>query len=150
MNRSPVRPCPSPNWRERRRQQDLALLRHEQWQDFGEEGAPPLVRHQLRSPLLFPASLGGPIRLDNWRTRSWYPAVDAAGVERRGPYALRHTAITSWLAAGVPIFDVARYAGTSLTMVEKTYGHLAVGSEELARQRLDAYRQRLGQEWATP
>jgi integrase len=103
---------------------------------------------QLRSPLVFPAARGGSIRLDNWRHREWYPALDAAGVERRGPYVLRHTAVTSWLAAGVPIFDVSRYAGTSLQMIEKTYGHLAVGSEALARERLDAYRQRLGQEWA--
>jgi integrase len=104
---------------------------------------------QLRSPLVFAAPRGGPIRIDNWRHRDWYPALEAAGVERRGPYALRHTAVTSWLAAGVPIFDVSRYAGTSLGMIERTYGHLARGSEELARQRIDAYRQCLGQESAT-
>jgi integrase len=104
---------------------------------------------RIDSPLVFAAQRGGRIRLDNWRHREWYPALEAAGIERRGPYALRHTAITSWLAAGVPIFDVSRYAGTSLQMIERTYGHLARGSEELARQRIDAYRQRLGQERAT-
>jgi integrase len=95
---------------------------------------------RIDTPLVFPTPRGGPIRLDNWRHRDWYPALEAAGVARRGPYALRHTAITSWLAAGVPIFDVSRYAGTSLLMIERTYGHLARGSEELARQRIDAYR----------
>ena len=104
---------------------------------------------RIDTPLVFATPRGGPIRLDNWRHRDWYPALEAAGVARRGPYALRHTAITSWLAAAVPIFDVSRYAGTSLVMVERVYGHLAVGSEELARQRIDAYRQRLGQERAT-
>ena len=105
---------------------------------------------RIDTPLVFATPRGGPLRLDNWRHREWYPALDAAGVARRGPYALRHTAVTSWLAAGVPIFDVSRYAGTSLLMIERTYGHLARGSEELARQRIDAYRQRLGQESATP
>jgi integrase len=104
---------------------------------------------RIDTPLVFAAPRGGPVRLDNWRHRDWYPALDAAGVARRGPYALRHTAVTSWLAAGVPIFDVSRYAGTSLLMIERVYGHLARGSEELARQRIDAYRQRLGQESAT-
>lgn len=108
---------------------------------------------QLHSPLLFPAPQGGPIRLDNWRKREWIPALYAAGVEYRRPYALRHTAISHWLAAGVPIFDVSRYAGTSLQQIEKTYGHLVAGSVESARARIDAFREyeleRLGVEQAS-
>jgi integrase len=79
-------------------------------------------------PLLFPAPQGGPIRLNNWRRRDWLPALYGAGVEYRRPYALRHTGISWWLAAGIPIFDVSRYAGTSLQMIERTYGHLVSGS----------------------
>ena len=97
---------------------------------------------QLRSPLLFPAPQGGPIRLNNWRRRDWVPALYGAGVDYRPPYAMRHTAISHWLAAGVPIFDVSRYAGTSLQMVERVYGHLVAGSTENARARLDAFRER--------
>jgi integrase len=108
---------------------------------------------QLRSPLIFPAPQGGPIRLNNWRKREWVPALYGAGVEYRRPYALRHTAISRWLAAGVPIFDVSRYAGTSLQMIERTYGHLVAGSAESARARLDAFREleldRLGVEQAS-
>ena len=48
----------------------------------------------------------------------------------------------------MPIFDVARYAGTSVQMIERTYGHLARGSEEHARRLLSAYAERLGQERA--
>ena len=64
-------------------------------------------------------------------------------------YALRHTFATNARAAGVPRFDVARYMGTSLAMIDRTYGQLVHGSEELARQaRLvrgadDAFRSRL-------
>lgn len=110
------------------------------------EALPP----RLDTRLVFPAARGGHIDLHNWRAREWYPALDAAGLGRCGPYALRHTFVTNALAAGVPIFDVARYAGTSVEMIEKTYGHLARGSEEHARTLLDTYsRRRLGQDWAT-
>jgi hypothetical protein len=43
-----------------------------------------------------------------------------------------------------PATSVAQALRNSQRVVDQ-----AVGSEELARQRLDAYRQRLGQEWAT-
>jgi integrase len=108
------------------------------------EAIPP----RLDTRLLFPAARGGYIGLDSWRSREWYPALDAAGLARRGPYALRHTFITNALAAGVPIFDVARYAGTSVQMIERTYGHLAKGSEEHARALLADYSRRLGQDRA--
>jgi len=58
--------------------------------------------------------------------------------ERR-PYDLRHS-FASWaLAAGVPAYDVARYTGTSVRMLDLTYGHLVKGSEAVAVSRLDAY-----------
>jgi integrase len=40
---------------------------------------------RIDTPLLFPAPRGGYIALDTWRTREWYPALDAAGIVRRGP-----------------------------------------------------------------
>jgi integrase len=69
------------------------------------------------------------------------PALDAAGLPRRRIYDLRHTAISHWLAAGLGSFEVARFMGTSVRMVDLTYGHLVSGSELDARRRLD--------EWAT-
>jgi integrase len=108
------------------------------------ERVPP----RLDTRIVFPAARGGYIGLDSWRSREWYPALEAAGLDRRGPYALRHTFVTNALAAGVPIFDVARYAGTSVLMIERTYGHLAKGSETHARDLLAAYSERLGQDRA--
>jgi integrase len=43
---------------------------------------------RLDTPLLFPAPRGGYIGLDTWRTREWYPALEAAGIRRRGPQPL--------------------------------------------------------------
>ena len=75
---------------------------------------------RLDTTLLFPAAQGGYIGLDTWRTREWYPALDAAGIERRGPYHLRHTFATETLAAGVSTFELARLMGTSLAMIDRT------------------------------
>lgn len=101
---------------------------------------------RLDTPLLFPAAKGGHIGLDAWRTREWYPALDAAGLAKRGPYALRHTFATEALAAGVSTFELACVMGTSVAMVDRTYGHFARDSEASIRARLDARAERSGVE----
>jgi integrase len=95
---------------------------------------------RIDTPLVFPAAEGGHIALDNWRTREWYPALDAAGIAKRGPYALRHTFATEALAAMPPLttFELSRLMGTSLAMIDRTYGHLARDSEDSIRARLNA------------
>src|SRR5262249_8427815 len=82
---------------------------------------------RLDTTLVFPAAMGGYIDLDNWRLRYWYPALEAAGVHRRGPYALRHTFATEALAAGASTVDLAEMMGSSQEMIERHYGHLAKG-----------------------
>jgi integrase len=109
------------------------------------ESLPP----RLDTPLLFPAPAGDYVSLDNWRTREWYDALDAAGIEKRGPYHLRHTFATEALAAGVSIFELARLMGTSVKMIDRTYGHLAEDSEEAIRARLEARADRTGVELAS-
>jgi integrase len=64
--------------------------------------------------------------------------LEAAGVEQRGPYALRHTFATEALAAGVSTFELARLMGTSVAMIDRTYGHLARDSHDAILARLDA------------
>jgi integrase len=76
--------------------------------------------------------------IENWRSRAWYPALEAAGISKRGPYHLRHTFATEALAAGVSTFELSRVMGTSLQMIDQHYGHLARDSEESIRARLDA------------
>jgi integrase len=75
----------------------------------------------------------------NWRKREWNPALDAAGVPHRTPYELRHTFATNALAAGINIFELARFMGTSVKMINSTYGRLAQGSGEAARRKLDSF-----------
>lgn len=93
---------------------------------------------RIDTPLLFPAPEAGHLDLDNWRMRRWTPALKAAGVRVRGPYATRHTFATNALAAGVSIFDLSRLMGTSVEMIDRTYGHWAQGTADHLRVLLSA------------
>ena len=52
---------------------------------------------------------------------------------------LRHTHATMSLAAGVSLFSLARRMGTSVELIDRTYGHLASDAEDYERALLDAY-----------
>jgi hypothetical protein len=89
---------------------------------------------------LFPATRGGHMELNKWRTRAWVPALRAAGLYtcpecertmetvRRGVYG-----------CGVSLFALSRRMGTSLAMIDATYGYLAPDAEDRERELLDAY-----------
>jgi integrase len=92
------------------------------------------------SRLLFPAPHGGYIDLHNFRPRHWRPAQIAVGIDPiRRPYDLRHTYATFALRAGISIFDLSRFMGASLAMIDKHYGHLARDGRDHAVALLDAY-----------
>src|SRR5205807_6404837 len=91
------------------------------------------------SALLFLSLRGGHVDLHNLRNRDWKPAQRAAGITPlRRVYDLRHTFATFALRAGISTFDLSRYMGTSLTMIDRHYGHLASDGRERAIKLLDA------------
>jgi integrase len=73
--------------------------------------------------LIFPAPNGGYIDLDNWRARVWKQALEAAGVEYRPLYQMRHTYATLALAAGADIYWVSKQLGH--TNIHTTLKHYA-------------------------
>jgi integrase len=99
---------------------------------------------RLDTALVFPAVGGGYVSLDTWRTREWYPALEAAGIEQRGPYSMRHTFATEALAATISKFELSRLMGTSIAMIDRHYGHLTRDAEESMRIRLEATSRRSG------
>jgi len=100
------------------------------------EGLPARVDTRL----LFPSPSGGVYRLDNFRPREFAWAVEAAGLPKATtPYTLRHSGLSWALAAGIPAVDVARFGGTSVTMLERVYHDLLVSSAESARSRMDEF-----------
>jgi integrase len=91
-----------------------------------------------QSSPVFPAERGGYLDLHNFRNREWKPAQRAAGIEPlRRVYDLRHTFATFALRAGISTFDLSRYMGASLTMIDHHYGHLARDGREHAIRLLD-------------
>lgn len=64
-----------------------------------------------------------------WSAWQWGDAIHAARDAASLPaatcaYSLRHAVITDLVTGGLDIFTVAKLAGTSVTMIEKNYGHL--------------------------
>jgi hypothetical protein len=91
------------------------------------------------NPILFPNARGGRIDFRVFGRRHWRPAQVAAGIAPvRGLYDLCHTYATFALRAGVPVFAVSRFIGSSIAMIDRHYGHLAPDSREHAVALLDA------------
>jgi integrase len=73
-----------------------------------------------------------------WGHSDWDELVKRAAAAAGLPaktclYTLRHSFITQALLDGVSTLEVAKIVGTSLTMIEKHYGHLVF---DRARERL--------------
>src|ERR687892_811049 len=91
------------------------------------------------SPLLFPGERGGYLDIHHFRPFQWRPAQKAAGLTPvPGGYDLPHTFPAFSLRAGISTFDLSRYMGASLTMIDRHYGHLARDGREHAIKLLDA------------
>lgn len=60
---------------------------------------------------------------DNWRSRWFNKAAEAAGLEDFTPYDLRHTCASLMLRAQIPPADVAAHMGHGLQVLFSTYGH---------------------------
>lgn len=75
-----------------------------------------------------------------WTPQAWAPMVKAAAAKAGLPpetvaYVLRHSWITDAIVGGMDVVTVARLTGTSLEMINKTYGHLV---QSAAREKLAA------------
>lgn len=94
---------------------------------------------RVDTALLFPAANGGVRNLTTWRRHGWTPAVESAGIAKPSRiYDLRSTFASNALAAGVTLFELARIMGTSVRMIERSYGTLLGGAHAGIAGRLDA------------
>jgi integrase len=75
---------------------------------------------------LWPLPSGGVLPTGRFRRRFWAPAVKAAGIDGKlVPHELRHTALTLWRMAGVPVEVAARWLGhRDMRVVLEIYSHL--------------------------
>lgn len=88
--------------------------------------------------LVFTSPEGHTLRANSFGKRQFPTACAAAGLHL-SPHDLRHTAISTWIAAGADALSVAQWAGhTSVATVYRVYGHLLPHREDAVRDRLDA------------
>lgn len=67
--------------------------------------------------------------------RSFANALDFAGLPARyTPHVLRHTRVTWWVEAGLPIEEVAAAAGMTVQMVENVYWHRSPNFQKRAAE----------------
>jgi integrase len=93
---------------------------------------------------VFPGARHGYVSVKLWREKLWVPAFKAAGIERRRPYDMRHTYATWSIRAGVNVFTLARRMGTSVDMIDRTYGHLTTDAVDHELGLLSEYDKKLG------
>lgn len=72
---------------------------------------------------------------DSWKKVFKEAVTSAKLADSVVMYSLRHTAISEMILAGMDSFIVAKLAGTSVAMIEKTYGHL---KHSIVTAKLDA------------
>ena len=105
------------------------------------------------NPILFPNMRGGRIDFRIFGRKHWRPTQLKAGINPvRGLYDLRHTYATFALRAGVPVFAVSRFMGTSIAMIDRHYGHLANDSRDHAVSLMDAlaFERAVDAAWTSP
>ncbi len=100
-----------------------------------------LKNHAIRwgqSGYVWQAPRGGPMRVQNFRTRIWHKVLDKAKLPHRRVYDVRHTGITLMLLGGVPVHVVAAIAGhASPEITLKVYAHVFHSTQQEFLPRID-------------
>jgi integrase len=106
----------------------LTALIHEHKTAFGISG----------SGQLFRGPYGGEVASQTYN-RAWRKAGEVAltPAELESPlahraYDLRHSAVSTWLAAGVDSAQVAAWAGHSVAVLHRVYAHVLSGRDDQA------------------
>jgi integrase len=71
------------------------------------------------------------------RKRALSPEAAASPLART-PYDLRHAAVSTWLASGVPATEVAEWAGHSVEVLLKIYAKCLDGGKARSRAKVAA------------
>jgi integrase len=107
---------------------------------------PPVRKylHQIRPPHVRPDDYilknqhGDPIDQDGFAARHFWPALKELNIRHRDFYATRDTFISVMLMHGEPAKRIAEYCGTSLAMIEGSYGKWIGGSQGFGEAALKA------------
>jgi integrase len=95
---------------------------------------------------------GSAVHRTRFNESHWWAAQEKAGIvparqpgQKRAPardqgvHALRHTATSAWLAAGVDVVSVAAWLGDTVQTVWQTYAHLMPDADDRSRKAMDLF-----------
>jgi hypothetical protein len=84
------------------------------------------------------AAAGRPMSLPYYQRarEKAFTDIEAASPLAKVPYDLRHAAVSTWLAAGVPPKQVALWAGHSVEVLMRVYAKVLSGQEGEAMRRI--------------
>ena len=94
---------------------------------------------------LFSSASGGPVAnasyTDIWRRARPYglAPIQVNSPLAARPYDLRHAAVSSWIAAGVPLPEVARRAGHTVQMLTAVYAKVIYGTGPDLNQKIEKF-----------
>lgn len=83
------------------------------------------IPRRIDTRLVFASPSGRVIDMHNFARRDWHPALEAAGLTPRRVYDLRHSFASNALAAGISLYELSRYMGASVRVLEMHYAHLS-------------------------
>jgi integrase len=100
-----------------------------------------LEEHSTHPELIFAGRDGGPLRRNNFRRRTWLPAVERAGLTPLRFHDLRHTAAGLLIAQNVhPKIIQSRLGHSSIAVTLDRYGHLLPNLDGQVAEGLEATR----------
>jgi integrase len=148
-----TRPSVGKQWTDSGESHDDRGLKNRPSEDVRRVPIPPSLVVMLREHLdtfgtaadgrLFYSERGGVVASSTY-SRAWQearllalpPAVAASPLARR-PYDLRHSALSTWLNAGVDPTEVAERAGNSVEVLLGRYAKCLDGRQEVANSKID-------------
>lgn len=139
-------------WSDNGSRRDHRSLKHRAREEIRIVPCPPPMVELLRAHLdqfgarpdgrLFAGARGGDLS-ESLYGRVWQMAretaltpSEAASPLAQRPYDLRHAAVSTWLAAGVPATQVAEWAGHGLAVLLRVYAKCIAGQEGAALDRI--------------
>ncbi|NMI60977.1 MULTISPECIES: tyrosine-type recombinase/integrase [unclassified Streptomyces] len=148
-----TRPSVGKQWTDSGESHDDRGLKNRPSEDVRQVPIPPSLVVMLREHLdtfgtaedgrLFYSERGGVVASSTY-SRAWQearllalpPAAAASPLARR-PYDLRHSALSTWLNAGVDPTEVAERAGNSVEVLLGRYAKCLDGRQEVANSKID-------------
>ena len=99
-----------------------------------------LRNHAFKSHYVFYNKRNGLQLSEKAPYKMWRQMLTKTGISPMPLHASRHTAVSHWVQSGIPFGTIREWIGHNDLRLMSRYAHLSPHDNELARERLRAYR----------